>query len=120
VRNLRKAVYLLMALTVLSVPLMACTLPGLAMSEEERECCRHMADQCGGASMESHPCCTKTPTVAAGTLQSTAKYSPALPDCATQAALDPVFAFATGVATLAVAYLEHCESPPGQISVLRI
>jgi hypothetical protein len=121
VRNLRKSVYLLMAIMALSAPLLSCTLPGWAMSEEEKECCRHMADQCGSAQMEeSHSCCTKTHTVAAGTLQPATKYSPVLPDCAGQAAPDPVPAFAPCVAISAIASSERCESPPGHISVLRI
>src|SRR5260370_7470781 len=73
----RKLVYLLMAMTVLSAPLFACALPGLAMREEEKECCRLMADQCGSSQMEeSHSCCTKTPLLAAGALQPTIKFSP--------------------------------------------
>lgn len=120
-RNPRKSVYLLMAMVVLSSPLLACTVPGLAMSEEEKECCRHMADQCGSMQMEeSHSCCTKTRNISAGALQATDKYSlPALPDCASQAAPDmaPDFGPCAGISVVA---LKHCESPPGHISVLRI
>src|SRR5215831_13370987 len=74
---LRQVVYLLMAMVVFSAPLAACTLPGLAMSEEESECCHHMADECGNSQMEaSHSCCTKTPPATVQTLQPTIKHSP--------------------------------------------
>src|SRR5260370_11373306 len=110
-----------MASMVLSAPLLECTLPGLAMSEEEKECCLHMSDQCGSSQMEeSHSCCAKTPTVAAGTLQPTAKYSPVLLDCMSHAATAPVPVLVRCVALSAVDSLQRCESPPSHISVLRI
>jgi hypothetical protein len=121
VRNLRHSVYLLMAITVFSAPLAACALPGLAMSEEEKECCQHMADQCSSSQMEeSHSCCIKTPPVTARALQPTIKFSPlpavCLSDFAPDAGLpDVAERFA------AVADIRGCsKSPPGQLSVLRI
>jgi hypothetical protein len=118
---LRKAVYLAMAAMVLTAPLLACTLPGLAMSEKEKECCRHMADQCGSSQMEeSHSCCTKTPTVTTGTLQPVAKYSPSILEFTGVLSMEPMQpCFANR--PMSAAYVLDCsKSPPGQISVLRI
>jgi hypothetical protein len=121
VHNIRQAVYLLMALAVLSAPLLACTLPGVAMSEEEQECCRHMADQCGSSQMEeSHACCTKTPTLSAGTLQPTVKFSPAALDLVIDIAPSPIQPGTGGILVSTARVLESSESPPGYISVLRI
>lgn len=116
-----KLVYLLMAITVLSAPLFACALPGLAMSEEEKECCHHMADQCGSSEMgESHSCCTKTPPVTARALQPTIKFSP-LP-AVTSSDFTPG-AELPDVAGLSVPATDAdgcSKPPPGQLSVLRI
>jgi hypothetical protein len=39
-------------------PAMACVLPGVTMTPAERECCHHMAEQCGSSMMPaSHSCC---------------------------------------------------------------
>jgi hypothetical protein len=117
-----KFVYLLMALMLFSAPLLACSLPGLPMSDEEKECCRQMADQCGGSQMdESHSCCTKTPTIAVGALHATGKYSPV--------SLQPIANNPVAAAPLVIeshqavaGYIANCssKSPPGHTSVLRI
>jgi len=37
---------------------LACMIPGRAMTAQEHECCKHMAQMCGSASMpQSHSCC---------------------------------------------------------------
>lgn len=47
-----------LALTLAALPLAACVLPGMAMTNAERDCCKKMAEQCGHAGMaKSHPCC---------------------------------------------------------------
>lgn len=39
-------------------PAMGCVLPGATMTPAERECCHHMAEQCGSSRMPaSHSCC---------------------------------------------------------------
>jgi hypothetical protein len=39
-------------------PVMACVLPTATMTPAERECCHHMAEQCGSSMMPaSHSCC---------------------------------------------------------------
>jgi hypothetical protein len=122
---LRKLIYLVMAAMVLTAPLLACTIPGLAMSEEEKECCRHMADQCGNFQMQmqmndSHTCCTKTPAVAAGTLQPVVKFSPSVPDFAALHSPVPMQPGLTVFPVATAQRLDCSKSPPGQISVLRI
>jgi hypothetical protein len=120
--KLPKAVYLGMALMFLSAPLLACSLPGLSMSQEEQECCLHMADQCGSAQMEqSHSCCSKSPTSVAAAVPPAVKHSPASPnlvsDVAPQNALPHVVACPAARANSSQTF---SKSPPGHISVLRI
>ena len=41
-----------------AAPLLACMIPGRAMTAQEHECCKHMAQMCGSANMpQSHSCC---------------------------------------------------------------
>lgn len=48
----------LIALSFLGVPALACLLPDAQLTAEERECCKHMAEMCGSAGMPaSHSCC---------------------------------------------------------------
>jgi hypothetical protein len=44
-------------LLALVSPAMACLLPENALTAEEHECCRKMANQCGSMRMASHSCC---------------------------------------------------------------
>ena len=47
-----------LALTLAALPVAACVVPGVAMTNAERDCCKKMAEQCGHAGMaKSHPCC---------------------------------------------------------------
>jgi len=119
--DLRKSVCLGMALFVLSVPILACALPGQQMNEEEQTCCLHMADDCGSSQMgESHPCCNKLPQTGASVLQVTSKYAPAALDYAVPIAPDFQPNVATMVATILPIGITPPESPPGQPAVLRI
>ena len=117
---IRKFACFVIALVVLSVPILACALPGQEMSEEEQNCCLHMADECGSSQMgESHSCCNKLPQIGASVLQVTNKYAPVALD-AIQIAPD----LQPNVTTMVAAVLPRVnappESPPGQPSVLRI
>ncbi len=48
------------ALLLFTAPSVACLLPIGEMTQAERECCKHMAEQCGGAAMpSSHSCCQR-------------------------------------------------------------
>ena len=47
-----------LALYWTAAPLLACVAPERAMTVQERECCKHMAEMCGSARMpQSHSCC---------------------------------------------------------------
>jgi hypothetical protein len=117
----RKSAYLLMAIIVLSTPVMVCALPGMVLSEAEKECCRHMAGECGSSQMEdSHTCCTKVPSTAVGALHPTSKYSPILLDVSGDPVPNPAFTLTPCAAIAAIAHLPRCESPPGHVSILRI
>lgn len=49
-----------LALTWATAPLMACMLPMRAMTAQESECCNHMPQMCGSPNMpQSHSCCKK-------------------------------------------------------------
>ena len=119
--DLRKSVCLGMAVLVLSVPILACALPGQQMSEEEQTCCLHMADECGNTQMgESHSCCNKLPQVGASVFQASNKYAPATLDYAVQVAPDSQPDVTTMVAAVLPCVNALPESPPGRPSVLRI
>jgi hypothetical protein len=63
-------------LTVLwtAAPLLACVMPERAMTQQERECCRHMAQRCGSGNMaRSHSCC-KTEVRSGSTMVVTSKH----------------------------------------------
>jgi hypothetical protein len=110
-----------MALLVLSVPLIACALPGEEMTKAEQDCCLHMSDECGRSQMtDAHTCCTKTPQVAASALKASSKYTPASPGPAPHAAFCMAPAMAADVLPQTQATPDHSPSPPGSISILRI
>ena len=53
-----KIAVLVMAVSVWASPLMACMLPDALLTDEERECCKSMNDDCGQMDMpSSHSCC---------------------------------------------------------------
>jgi hypothetical protein len=111
-----------MALFMLSVPILACALPGQQMSEEEQNCCLHMADECGSSAQmgESHSCCNKLPQLGANALQVTNRYAPVTLDFAVQIAPDLQQNVLNMVAAVPPRVITPPESPPGQPSVLRI
>lgn len=56
-----KTVAAAMLLVMLGVPAMACLEPDAQLTEEEKACCREMANQCGSMDMPGdHSCCQKT------------------------------------------------------------
>jgi hypothetical protein len=58
VTKTRAFALLTIALLWAITPAMACVLPGATMTPAERECCHHMAEQCGSSMMPaSHSCC---------------------------------------------------------------
>jgi hypothetical protein len=57
-RNTGKFAAILLLLTLVGTPAMACMLPSAALTPAEHECCRRMARQCGSMRMPaSHSCC---------------------------------------------------------------
>jgi hypothetical protein len=53
-----KLAVLVIAMSVWASPLMACMVPDALLTNEERECCRNMANDCGQMEMPaSHSCC---------------------------------------------------------------
>jgi hypothetical protein len=109
-----------MVLLVLSVPILACALPGQQISEEEQSCCLHMADECGNPQMgESHSCCNRSPKIAANQLQVTNKFAPVPFDYTVQIVAISLPNVAS-VESTALQVTPLPESPPGQITVLRI
>jgi hypothetical protein len=72
----RKSVCFVIALVVISVPVLACALPGQEMTEEEQACCLHMADECSGTEMESHSCCNKLPQIGSGVFHVSNRHRP--------------------------------------------
>ncbi|HET7873176.1 MAG TPA: hypothetical protein VFL42_11735 [Terriglobales bacterium] len=117
----RKPVCVLVAILVVAPPLLACALPGMRLNAEEMACCRHMADQCGDASMpESHSCCKKKISAQAGAFQIKQR-DPVSVDVVGQVPGPDIFV-APIVDAKAPAHgvLVFSESPPGHSSVLRI
>jgi len=110
-----------MTLLMLSVPLLACALPGQVMSAEEQDCCLHMADQCDSSQMaELHSCCQKSLQLGTNTLQISNKYSPVMLDSGLHIALDVEPAFTRIVTSPSQLFITLPESPPGYTSILRI
>jgi hypothetical protein len=53
-----KVAVLVMVMSVWASPLLACMMPDALLSNEERECCKNMANECGQMEMPaSHSCC---------------------------------------------------------------
>jgi hypothetical protein len=56
-----KTVAAAMLLVMLGVPAMACLQPDTQLTDEEKACCREMANQCGSMDMPGdHSCCHKS------------------------------------------------------------
>jgi hypothetical protein len=48
----------ILGLLLAALPVMACTIPGTAMTKAEHDCCKKMAEQCGRSGMgKPHGCC---------------------------------------------------------------
>jgi hypothetical protein len=116
-----KPVCLFLALLLVSAPLIACALPGQAMTAEEQDCCLQMSDECGGSQMtDAHTCCTKTPQVEGSALKASSKYSPAAPGAAPHASLCAAPEMAADPLPGPQNPCNDSPSPPGSISILRI
>lgn len=118
-----KLAVLVMVMSIWASPLMACMAPDALLTNEERECCRNMAVDCGQMEMPaSHSCCK----VVARQIDSylinsrfpTIHPAPAVTLFVTVDA-DPSASIATTAASLFHGHPPPV-SPPPSISVLRI
>ena len=58
--RIRQFASILLMAVLFGYPAMACITPNAEMTEAERECCKHMAQDCGSMEMpSSHTCCQK-------------------------------------------------------------
>jgi len=116
----------LLSLLLFAVPIMACVLPAMAMSAEERECCKRMAQECGNTGMgKSHSCCQTVsvpdhlPAIKSssdvGSKPLALAFILALPPIPTMALI-----LESGSSSWATDIHSPPVSPPGSISVLRI
>jgi hypothetical protein len=105
---------------MLGYPVMACLVPDAEMTQAERECCKHMARQCGSMNMpSSHSCCQKEVSRPNAMLRASFAQliAPALMGTVTGQAPLPY------IAASKVSFFESHpppESPPGTSSILRI
>lgn len=102
---------------------MACFLPDAQMTQAEKECCRHMAEQCGKMEMPSSHSCCETVVVPGPVSLVTAIHSLAI-----DLSVLPHFSAESDLASgspaswSALAFNVHSppESPPSTSQILRI
>src|SRR5215813_1059059 len=112
----------ILALALWGSPLLDCMLRSDALTEQERECCQEMADQCGSSAMpSSHSCCKELPQSGSNSFL-VGKSKNLCPE-----AVQPLVVVAIAPAlpieiVLAVKGHLHTpfKSPPGSQTVLRI
>src|SRR5438552_19108469 len=104
-------------------PAMACVLPGAIMTPAERECCHHMAEQCGSSMMQASHACCKTHGPANTVLPQAQAVGPlrplsiaVVPPVASLGALSTV----TLGSHLSLLHAPPPEPSPGSNSILRI
>jgi hypothetical protein len=115
------ALILLLVMTV--APAMACMVPDVQMSAQERACCRTMKNQCGQMGMPaSHGCCQKAPQSTQINALDTKTVT--VPPVVHTVILLTIFDLAPPIA-LVGEWIDRPEysppkSPPSTISILRI
>jgi hypothetical protein len=122
-RFLRQFGVLVLLLVMSVAPAMACMVPDVQMSAQERACCRMMKNQCGQMEIPaSHGCCQKTPpSVRDNALDAkTVTFHPAVAPVIWLSAFELV-----NPPTTVIEWVEHPDysppkSPPVTISILRI
>jgi len=121
-RSFRQIGVLILLLVSSLAPAMACMVPDVQMSAQERACCRMMKNQCGQMGMPaSRDCCQKTlPSVHDNALKTRATaFHPVVVSAIWLAA------FGLNPASTVTGWVERPDysppkSPPATISVLRI
>jgi hypothetical protein len=120
VKRLRQLAALLTLSFTFGLPIMACLVVATEMSAAERECCKHMAQECGSMNMpSSHSCCQTEVRQASPMLHvEPAHFVPQLAVAMTVSvpAISPVDSFHA----LSAERHPPPESPPGSSSILRI
>lgn len=121
VTRARQFVSVLLLAVVCGYPAMACLTSAAAMTEAERECCKQMAQKCGGAMNmpASHSCCRAEIQQPDSMLHvATTQIAPPV---AMQAATIDLPAYSLPRAKFSFFELHPSpESPPGSTSILRI
>ncbi|HYL13677.1 MAG TPA: hypothetical protein VEV41_11620 [Terriglobales bacterium] len=122
VTRTRAFALLTIALLWAMTPAIACVLPGTTLSPAERECCHHMAEQCGSTMMPaSHSCC-QAPARSNSVLNHAQAVTPVRP-VLVAVVTSPVAPVMPPMATMPsqFAFLHAPPEPsPGSNSVLRI
>jgi len=114
VTRTRAFALLTIALLWAVTPAMACVLPGATMTPAERECCHHMAEQCGSSMMPaSHSCC-KAHGPTNNVLPQAQSAGPVRP--LTIAVIPPIAALAALPVVTVRFYLSFLHAPPPQPS----
>jgi hypothetical protein len=123
VKYIAKFGVLLLATMLAGTPVLACMLPGAAVTAEESACCRHMASQCGQGKMpSSHSCCKTLPTTnQVAIAKASFNLSPQL-NLLYIAESQLGFAQGAPEAFLALVFSGHSppEAPPSSSEILRI
>ena len=100
---------------------MACVNSAQELTEAERECCKHMAEQCGSMDMSmpaSHSCCRTEVRQPPSMLVAASTHI--APPVAVHAVIDSLQLHLTYTAFVVVELHPPPESPPGSSSILRI
>lgn len=120
VKIMRQLASVLLLIVLFGLPAMACLMPGAEMTEAERNCCKHMARQCGSMNMtSSHSCCQKEVSRPNSMLGATFTQviAPALSGAIFSELPQPLV-FAPQFSSFELH--SPSESPPGTSSILRI
>ena len=119
-KTFRQLACALLLFVLFGIPAMSCLIPDAEMTEAERACCKHMAQQCGSMNMpSSHSCCQKEVSRPNSMLGATFAQlvAPALSG-AVVAELPQSLVVGTEFSSFDL--LRPPESPPGTPSILRI
>jgi hypothetical protein len=120
VESVRKLVSALLLVVLFGLPAMACLIPGAEMTEAERDCCKHMAQQCGSMNMpSSHSCCQKEVS-RLNSMLGTSLAQLVAPALTVAVVSELPQAHVISPAFSSFEFHPPPESPPGTASILRI
>ena len=112
----------IVALSLWGTPLLDCMLRADSLTQQERECCQEMADQCGSSAMpSSHSCCKELPQPNASSIVLVKSKNPCPESVIPQVAGFTTLIFSPlQIALVATHDPPLLKSPPGGQTVLRI